>query len=80
MRNWKVIKRPNSFICSVVDHSEDHFESIIDSCSETHATLIAAAPCMLEAIETVVNKELGLSFDALCILKDAIRKARGETV
>lgn len=41
------------------------------------ARLIAAAPDLLEAIVTVVNKELGLSFDALCILKDAIRKARG---
>jgi hypothetical protein len=41
--------------------------------------LMAAAPDMLEAIETVVNKETGLSFDALCILKDAIRKAKGES-
>lgn len=42
------------------------------------ANLLSAAPDMLEAIETVVNKELNLSFESLCILKDAIRKARGE--
>jgi len=45
---------------------------------KANATLIAAAPDMLEAIITVVNLETELSFDALCILKDAIRKARGE--
>jgi hypothetical protein len=40
--------------------------------------LIAAAPEMLAALETIVNGCLDLSFDQLCLAKDAIRKARGE--
>ena len=43
-----------------------------------NARLIAAAPEMLEALEAICDSCLSLSFDELCLIKNAIRKARGE--
>ena len=42
-----------------------------------NARLIAAAPEMLEALEAICDSCLSLSFDELCLIKNAIRKARG---
>ena len=36
-----------------------------------------AAPDMLKALETICDEVLDLSFDHVCLIKDAIRKARG---
>ena len=44
-----------------------------------NARLIAAAPEMLEALEAICDSCLSLSFDELCLIKNAIRKARGES-
>jgi hypothetical protein len=44
---------------------------------EANANLIASAPELLEALETICDEVTDLTFDQLCMVKNAIRKARG---
>lgn len=44
---------------------------------EADARLIAAAPEMLEALGRIVDECTDLTFEQLCLAKDAIRKATG---
>lgn len=46
---------------------------------QANAALIAAAPEMYEAIGRIVDECTDLNFEQLCLLKDVLRKARGES-
>ena len=70
------------FIRDEVDEeTQDKFEEIKDA----NANLIAAAPDMYEALECACDKYcIGYAGDSLvkcedCIIRKALRKARGET-
>lgn len=73
---WKVISSPNSFLCSVVAESDMEFKSIGDFGDKANAHLIAAAPIMFDALVKLCN-DADLTFEQLCMVKDAIRKAKG---
>jgi hypothetical protein len=42
------------------------------------AALIAASPEMLRVLEIICDECLDLTFDQLCLVKSAIRKAKGQ--
>ncbi len=46
--------------------------------TKANADLISASPDMLEALETICDQVTDLNFDQLCLVKNAIRKARGK--
>ncbi len=54
-------------------------DPIYSSKNQANINLIATAPEMLEALEAICDSCLSLSFDELCLIKNAIRKARGES-
>jgi hypothetical protein len=45
-----------------------------------NAHLIASAPDLLSALETICDECTDLSFDHLCLIKNAVRKANGESL
>jgi len=76
----EVLSHPNVsvFATSKEDHPDFSPEDLCEKDqAEVYARLIAAAPKMLEALESLDNEDLNLPYPVWDLVRDAIELARG---